>query len=316
MANTSTIYTAIDHSTDAGFRVWGTEFHAQLLAIGLTLTSDTGQINWTTVVRPALNGTAGYEIWRFNDTLQGTTPIFIKFEFGTSSTINYPSIWISIGNGSNGSGTLTGLTSNKTICGYPTTPLSTTTLYFSRFVYNPTLGFFGFSWKMGLQSLQVPYHCGFIFRSCDSAGAAMSTSAQLLTNSYYATAANDYGCMQCLNYTTGLVYPPILASQSYYWSIHPFQQTVTATGLGTNLSIDPIFYITPTLGITQCLGRALITEVGIHAIVTATLVGSTPHNYIQIGPPFANSVGNAYCGYDMTAAASAGQNMGLLMLWE
>jgi hypothetical protein len=40
---------------------------AQIAAMGLVQTSDTGQINWVTVARPALNTIAGYEIWRFND---------------------------------------------------------------------------------------------------------------------------------------------------------------------------------------------------------------------------------------------------------
>lgn len=101
------------NSSDANFRIWGSGFAAQLLASGLVQTSDTGQINWTTVTAPA--GTAtfpGYEIWRFNDALQSTAPVFVKFEYGSgSSSANNPAIRFQFGSGSNGSGTLTGSTS-------------------------------------------------------------------------------------------------------------------------------------------------------------------------------------------------------------
>jgi hypothetical protein len=97
-------------STDAGFRTWAQKIHDALTAIGLTQTADTGQINLSTVTRPGSNDTAGgYEIWRFNDTLQATYPIFIKIEYGMNTVAsNQPSLWITVGTGSNGSGTISG----------------------------------------------------------------------------------------------------------------------------------------------------------------------------------------------------------------
>ena len=309
---TSTTLTLCDHTSDAGFRAWGSEFHAQMVSIGLTLTSDTGQINWTTVTRPAITVSAGYEIWRFNDTLQATTPIFIKLEYGTGGTATYPTMWITVGNGSNGSGTLTGLTSSKCQCGYSVAPLSTTNVYFSRFVYNPTLGFFGFAWKISLGVLNVCYESAFVFRSCDSTGAATSTSVQLLTNDNTVTATGKYGVMQCLNYTTSLIYPPTPATQGGYWSNHVFGQTTTVWGTSSNISVDPVFYLTPTLGVTQCLGRALTTEISVHSYATSTLVGSTAHNYLQIGYAFSSTTN--YTGAD--AAALTLGTLGIMMLWE
>ena len=57
-------------SNDADFRTWGQGICAQLTAIGLVKTSDTGQINWATAIKPNPGGAsttygAGYyEIWR------------------------------------------------------------------------------------------------------------------------------------------------------------------------------------------------------------------------------------------------------------
>lgn len=95
-------------TADADFRAWATGIHDALIAVGLVQTADTGQINLTTVTRPAGANTAGgYEIFRFSDSLQATVPVFIKIEYGTASTTASPGLWMTSGSGSNGAGTLT-----------------------------------------------------------------------------------------------------------------------------------------------------------------------------------------------------------------
>lgn len=105
----TTNYTAatMDQSTDAAFRAWGAAFNAMLAAAGLVQTSDTGQINWTTVTRPGTGpNAAGYEIWRFNDALQSTAPIYIKIEYGCGTNSTIPAMWITVGTSTNGAGTI------------------------------------------------------------------------------------------------------------------------------------------------------------------------------------------------------------------
>jgi hypothetical protein len=99
-----------DNGNDAGFRAWGSAVSAALAALGFVQTADTGQINWTTVTRPlAINTAQGYEVWRFADTLQATAPIFVKLEYGSGvSAIVTPGLWVTVGTGSNGAGTITG----------------------------------------------------------------------------------------------------------------------------------------------------------------------------------------------------------------
>jgi hypothetical protein len=97
-----------DFTTDADFRLAPQFIHDALTTAGWVQTSDTGQINLTTVAKPAGASTAaGYEIWRMNDTLQGTAPIYIKIEYGTGANNQRFAYWLTIGKGSNGSGTLT-----------------------------------------------------------------------------------------------------------------------------------------------------------------------------------------------------------------
>lgn len=95
--------------TDADFRAWGSGLSAQFAAVGLVKTADTGQIDWTTVLKPTGNVQArGYEIWRFNDALQATKPVFIRIDFGSGQGTAMPGLWVTTGTGTNGAGTLTG----------------------------------------------------------------------------------------------------------------------------------------------------------------------------------------------------------------
>lgn len=94
---------------DADFRAWGSGIAAQLTAIGLVRAADTGQIDWTTVARPAaVNTYAGYEVWRFNDALQATRPVFIKLEYGVAGSVDRPAVRYTVATATNGAGTMTG----------------------------------------------------------------------------------------------------------------------------------------------------------------------------------------------------------------
>lgn len=100
--------TTWSHSSDATFREWGKAISDGLAAVGLVKTSDTGQINWASVTRPGSAGYAGYEVWRFNDTSQSTQPIFLKIQYGTASSTSNGQMSLQAGQGSDGSGGLTG----------------------------------------------------------------------------------------------------------------------------------------------------------------------------------------------------------------
>ncbi len=96
-------------TTDAKFRTWGLAASTALQACGLVKTADTGQIDWATVTKPAVVTTqAGYEIYRFADALQSTVPVFIRIGYGTGVNASSPCTWLTVGTGTNGSGTITG----------------------------------------------------------------------------------------------------------------------------------------------------------------------------------------------------------------
>lgn len=95
----------------AAYRVWGQGVNTALAAVGLVQTADSGQVNWSTATWPAGQyASAGYEVWRFDDTLQSTKPVFIRLEYATPYYAYQNTPNIMVGTGTNGAGTLTGLT--------------------------------------------------------------------------------------------------------------------------------------------------------------------------------------------------------------
>jgi hypothetical protein len=160
-----------EHSTDALFRVWGSELSAKFAAVGLVQTADTGQINWATATRAAnsssfATGNAGYEIWRFNDSVQAAAPIYMKVLYGTGLS-GAPRIGIEVGTGSDGAGTLTGIGSGQVIGANSVRAITDGTASSCKSLMCHTEGFFGLFWKDG----SSPYGAYFLCRTCDASGA-------------------------------------------------------------------------------------------------------------------------------------------------
>ena len=118
MATSGPTQLSVYTSTNAQFQAWVQAVQAAIAAVGtLAYTSDTGMINSATVAVPAATNTsAGYEIYKFQDSLQTTAPIFIKIEYGVAGAVTMPTMWVTVGTGSNGSGTLTGQVTTRQIC--------------------------------------------------------------------------------------------------------------------------------------------------------------------------------------------------------
>jgi hypothetical protein len=85
---------------------------------GWIQTSDTGQINVGSVTATNVNNHQyGYVVFRMNDALQTTAPVFIKIVFANGSnqlnSLGVFSVFLFIGQGSDGSGNLTGVRFNN-----------------------------------------------------------------------------------------------------------------------------------------------------------------------------------------------------------
>lgn len=283
---TATTTTAVNNTTNAGFQAWYNEIITQLLAVGLTQTTDTGQIGATAAL-PGTSTAAGYTIWKFNDTLQSTAPLFIKLEFGTGSAAGSPMIWITIGTGSNGTGTLTGTLSARVQCAGNTAPVSTSTLYVSRFMYSATLGILWIGDKYGAQVTVGSNGAimGFILsRSNDSTGASTGDAAYMITGcGNGASGGTGNGFMQIVSFLTSTVYPSGTASTAgqNYFTIIPF--LLASNAFSSDVQVYPIFYMTPGINISANVGVANILDVTLGGTFSIALVGSTSVTFIQAG---------------------------------
>src|SRR5262245_31346523 len=104
-----------DSNSNANFRTWGSAFQAMLELGGFwqRKTSETGQIDWTTVAAPAAGVLAGFEMYQVNDSLASSFKLYMKVEFGSSGFATRGArLQITIGTSTNGSGTLFGLVSS------------------------------------------------------------------------------------------------------------------------------------------------------------------------------------------------------------
>jgi hypothetical protein len=106
---TQSITCAPTCQSDAYFRDWGKKLSDAMTAVGFIKADDTGQIDWTTVSRPAsANTMAGYEIRRFSDALQSSNPVFVKIEYGCGSSTSYPYMKVVTCRETDGAGNIVG----------------------------------------------------------------------------------------------------------------------------------------------------------------------------------------------------------------
>lgn len=269
------------HGSDADFRGWGANLSAKLAAVGLVQTADTGQINWSTVTRPAINVYAGYEIWRYPD-----SSIFMKWEFGTASVATHPQIRVSVATGSNGSGTLTSASSAsgdisdaRTIMPSATAISNAGTNFRSLMSFSN--GFFGFCGYLNSLSNEDHERAFFaVARTTDANGAVTNDGAVVYwRNSTTGNAFHQpmrFGAAARATTSDGSYgyVPGSLPASTYYIGPDFFYQVFV------NWAAYPL--VRPTMAIcTVCRADALGNPT--FTPFKATLVGSTERTYISLG---------------------------------
>ena len=311
MATTSTS-TPVDHTSDAGFRTWVQEIITMLVTtLGVTQTADTGQINTSTVTRPAINTMAGYVILRFNDAAQATSPIFIKLQFGTGAVATSPQMDIQLGTGSSGAGVLTGTTTTVgSLCANNNSPTNPgVTAYLSRACYNTTAGVLWLTWKLNGSNPTNMCLGGFmISRSNDATGAVTTDAVACYTNSSNTTGQNTQGAVFGISYLQSAAFN---FGNSAGWGYMPY--SLTSTLFGGNTQVGPVFQYTPVLGVTNWQAIAVNGELGINSTVSMTLVGSTAHTYIAVGSAYAIST---ITNVSYSATGGAATSYTQAFLWE
>lgn len=283
--------TVLDQSSDAAFRAHGSELNAKLVLVGCVQQADTGQINWTTVTRAGISASAGYEIWK---TPAGN--VTFKLEYGSGNATTVPAHWLTFGTGSNGSGTLTGQLSTRTLLGTVNTAIASTITNYPSYLC--AVGdYVGLCWKVNSPFPQCP-RTGFILApKVDASGAALTTAFYALT-----APTNSAWLMQCVRTAA----PAATGNQTVSYCLFVGKPAASSDGLGNNQTY--LHWLnTPDVNPSIYSATVIASELTFGTTIPATLVGTTPRTYI-------NPCSSSTYSFDSTNTTSP--VMGLLMLWE
>lgn len=291
--------TVVDHTSDAAFRAWGLELQTKLLAAGLVQASDTGQINWTTVVRAAVNADAGYAIYYLNDSLHGAAPIYIKFYYGTGGNTEKPRIRVEVGPSTNGSGTVTGVAKTSTVDVTMSSSIVSTTTAYQSFLC-VTAGFFGIVHKYQAGNTLTPLFSFAVSRSVDAAGVPTATSALV---AFYGTTSSSALSNQSLRFAA--TEKAFVFTTTGRMALVPGGEINSLVGADTQAYL--CWMLTPQVQPVLPLCVNYLSEAVFGSTFSATLIGSTPHTYISMGPAF---------GKAWSSASTNDALFGLSMLWE
>jgi hypothetical protein len=259
-----------DHSNDAGFRAWVADFGNYCDQIGLPRHTDTGQINAATVTRPATNTAAGYEIRKLEDA--GLPTLYIKLEYGTHSGATLPATWASVGTGTNGAGTLTGLVTDRALLCRGITPTAgTTQSYFCRLP-----GFVGLIFHSGGQPSTGNGASLIVCRTCDASGVPTATGFVV----YYGGGSTTYtpASVQAVRTSAPTEVFPRDINGNFTLTLHGL--TVQVEGQNPLYRHQmPTPLPAPVFGVCTYVGA----HIADHTTFTATLVGSTPRTFMALG---------------------------------
>ena len=297
---TQTYTDVIDHTSNAGFQAWANTMHLALLAAGLVDTGDTGQADLTTAARPSTSSYV-YKTYRFDDTMQVARPIILKMEYGTGTSTNNPGLRVSIGEATNGAGTLSGATlvSNLTWNCINTAPASTVTQYTTRICV--TDGYLGIAFGLGSMSGPGGIN-GFLMigRSVDSAGAPSSDGTFIIARASTTTGAL---ALRVLQYAIGSAVTMAGGSSC-----------LIAGGMTTSLvaGAAQVFkhYINlPRVRPVPWVLNVLSSEFGNNTQFEAIPVGALQRNYVSLG-----TEGFVFSANAVALPSANGQS--LAMVWE
>jgi hypothetical protein len=288
------------NDTDAHFRQWGKTISDHLQAVGLVQTADSGQVNWSTVSVPGNNSVAGYEIYAMADSLDATYPIRIKIEYGLGAGLGRPNTWLTVGTGTNGSGSITGLKIGP-LSHDNSNNINPTTVGVSRCCRVD--GFVGVMCFMGIlspgsgnssQSL-----CRFIVtRTVDDSGEPTGDGFFLIFKDYSQRCPAMYLFNRNLNITSSATY-------HHTFQPGPYSSSLTDDS-PANYQAFSSYLCIPKMRPVFGVASTVQAEVAAFSEYSVALVGITPRNYMNTG--------NDGFGDLMDGTAVSFLNMG--MLWE
>lgn len=264
------------HSTDAEFRTWVAGVIEGVTAVGMVQTADTGQINTTTVVKPAANTMAGYSIHRLFDTLQATAPVFMKVEYGSApGSAASPSMFITYGSGTDGAGTLTGRVSNR-VQAYASSSLTATTGVKNNYFFSNGSSFsmmLGTEFNVANSLFLVAFTC--VERTLNQDGTPNNYGFYVIAASSGASNSS-----QCVPYSNILAIPSSTGVPS---CIFPYGHFYTTGSDGADISFFPHTTATPRVhGAQRVVFGAYQNDLTKYSSIPLTVYGVVS-TYVALG---------------------------------
>ncbi len=227
--------------------------------------------------------------------LSSGAPVIFRIDVGGGSLVTDPCIWITLGQGTNGAGTIAGVagtTKMTQVCSIGSAPVSLVTAYPSYYSYNATTATCLVAMKFG--AVANAYLLQFyIHRSNNSAGAPTATSVSLYMHGYsavsYGTVYYNQGNQQTLNYANSVVYPTLAVGNSCQWPAIPQNATAALQiyGLPATLESSTVFifngfYFNPAFNYSAFIGVAMVSDIANGTTVSTTLVGTEAVTMISL----------------------------------
>jgi hypothetical protein len=114
MSYTLTANMSCNVTTNTQFRAWGSIISYAMANSGWVLTANS--LDWSSAPAPnVVSQTVGWEVWRMNDAMQNTVPVYLYIGYGSTAAANVrPALYMRVGSGVNtsfltaGVGPLTG----------------------------------------------------------------------------------------------------------------------------------------------------------------------------------------------------------------
>lgn len=258
-------------ATDAALRDYLTDFHTTMTSSGWAVTSDTGQIDESTVVYGVTtNVTWGYRMYKLDDSLGSTYPIYLKVTHGCTSNIGYVCPTIQFGISTDGAGTITGPVI------YPSGNLGSLSASDQIASLALSLGSFGEGYSYvfpGRDVYSTSYNDGIFFgvsRQFDNDGNLMSNGNFTV---FSLGLASHVSSCKVYSYIAshGVVTGGVTNSVSFC--------PLNGSDVGSTVELYPVYTRYGNPSIVPGFATYKAGTLSLDATIQATLVGSTPRTY-------------------------------------
>jgi len=235
----------------------------------ITLNTNYAAAETTTYPPANAANTAVWEIWTPTDALSGTYPYYLKIWYG-AAVGDTPQIWLQLGNGTDGSGNLTGNTTIPYYCTINDNGGNSSNLYASFASGDSSRVSFALFDNAGGNGNIV----FSVERSKNNSGADTAIYAHIIQMGTYNSQAGAPRRQQAL-FPAGSPYGLVGVAETSSW-LAAVPATATSFSLGTTVGVSPVW---PHLG---CLGNPLL---GVVVYMSADFADQVPFTASLYGIP-------------------------------